>query len=245
MAAEIKREEAGQIVKKLHDCHIHLQKGNIYSCLTGFRDALDLTLKTKMLPADQKQLQKDINDFQSELASSRAFRHLYGPVTFSDDDIPTALDFMKQLIMIKDEEILEAMEKQKEADSAGAAEDDLQKRIYGIMLLVEKGEFAAAQDLAEKDEEAREALIEMYNTTGIESRKTEDYEKAIKSFKNALFINPDDEGLHYNLARAYIGATDWKSAKISMEAAMKINPDFREGAALMAFIEKNMQHATT
>lgn len=241
MAAEIKREEAGQINKKLHDCHIHLQKGNIYSCLAGFRDALELMQKTKMLPADQKQLQKDINAFQYELASSHAFRHLYGPVTFSDDDIPTALDFMKQLIMIKDEEIMEAMEKQKNEEAAGGAKDDLQKRVYEIMLLVEKGEFATAKELADKDEEAKDALIEMYNASGIENRIAEDFEKSIKSFKNALFISLDDECLYYNLARAYIRATDWNSAKSSMEEGLNANPDFREGIQLMAFINKNLQ----
>jgi tetratricopeptide (TPR) repeat protein len=243
MASEIKREEAGQITKKLHNCHIHLKKGNIYSCLTGFRDALELMQKIQMLPADQKQLQKDVNAFQYELASSHAFRHLYGPVTFSDDDIPTALDFMKQLIMIKDEEIMEAMEKQKqeEATKGAGANDNLQRRVYDIMLLVEKGEFAVAKERADRDEEAREVLIEMYNTTGIESRKAEDFEKAIKSFKNAIFISPADECLHYNLAHAYIGATDWKAAKNSMEEGLKVNPEFREGVQLMAFIDKNMQ----
>ncbi|MBN1381548.1 MAG: hypothetical protein JXA41_07725, partial [Deltaproteobacteria bacterium] len=182
MAGEIKREEAGQINKKLHDCQILLKKGNIYSCLTCFKEALELMLKIKMLPADQKQLQKDINAFQYELASSHAFRHLYGPVTFSDDDIPTALDFMKQLITIKDEEIIESMEQQKREDAGGESADDQQKRVHEIVLLVEKGEFAAAKESADEDAEAREAVVEMYNTTGIESRVAEDFEKAIKSF---------------------------------------------------------------
>lgn len=236
---EIKREEAGAIVKKLHDCHIHLQKGNIYSCLSGFRDALELMLKTKMLPADQKQLQKDINAFQTELASSHAFRHLYGPVTFSDDDVPTALDFMKQLIIIKDEEIMEAMEKQRQ-ESADNAEDDLQRRIHDIMLLVEKGEFAAAREKADQDDEAKDMLIDIYNTAGIEKRKRAEYETAIKAFKNALFISPQDECLHYNLAHAYIGNTDWSSAKNSVEQSLKINPDFQEGMQLMTYIKKNI-----
>jgi len=242
MASEIKREDAAQINKKLHECQIHLKKRNIYSCLTGFRDALELMLKTQMLPADQKQLQQDINAFQYELANSQAFRHIYGPVTFSDDDNATTLDFMKQLIMIKEEEIVESLEKQNKEDRTkkSGTENNLQHRIQEIMVLVEMGEFSEAKEKADQDEEARDALIDLYNTTGIESRKAEDYEKAIKSFKNALFINPEDEGLYYNLARAYIGATDWKAAKNSMEKGLKINPDFREGIQLMTFIDKNM-----
>ena len=50
-----------------------------------------------MLPDDEKQLHHDINTFQDDLSASRAFRHLYGPVTFKDGDFETSLDFMKQL----------------------------------------------------------------------------------------------------------------------------------------------------
>jgi len=237
---DLKREDVGNITKKLNSCRVHLQKNNVYSCITGFRDALEKMGTTKMLPADEKQLRQDINAFQTELSTSRAFRHLYGPVTFSDDDIPTALDFMKQLILIKDEEIMEAIEKQKKEEAPGDSPSDLQARVHTIMLLVEKGEFAAAKEQADMDEEARDVLIEMYNTAGIESRQAEDFEKAIKSFKNALFISPDDECLHYNLARAYIGITNWNSAKKVMEEALKSNPDFQEGLNLKAFIEKNL-----
>ncbi len=118
MAAEINREEAGRITRKLHECRIHLQKDNVYSCLMGFREALEKMHTTRMLPADEKKLNQDINAFQAELAASRAFRQLYGPVTFKDDDIDTALDFMKQLIQIKEEEIAAAMESQKSDNAA-------------------------------------------------------------------------------------------------------------------------------
>ena len=52
MAGEIRREEAGQITKKLLECRMHLQKDNVYSCLTGFRDVLEKVRSTRMLPAD-------------------------------------------------------------------------------------------------------------------------------------------------------------------------------------------------
>jgi hypothetical protein len=141
MAGEIKREDAGRITSKLHECRVHLQKDNIYSCLTGFKDVLEKTHTTRMLPGDEKKLYKDINAFQSEMASSRAFRHLYGPVTFNDDDIDTALDFMKQLIQIKEEEISAAMESYKYEDSSSEKTADLQRRIQEIMLHVERGIF--------------------------------------------------------------------------------------------------------
>jgi tetratricopeptide (TPR) repeat protein len=240
MAGEIKREDAGRITSKLHECRVHLQRDNIYSCLMGFRDVLEKTQTTRMLPGDEKKLNQDINSFQTELASSRAFRHLYGPVTFKDDDIDTALDFMKQLIQIKEEEIVAAMESQKSENSLSDKPDDLQQRIQEIMLHVEKGDFDTARSLAEKDEEAADDLIEIYNTSGIQSRMAADFDKAVTTFKKALFLCPSDEGLYYNMARSYIEAGDWKSANSTIEEGLKNNPDFPEGLRLQTFIRKNL-----
>jgi len=240
MAGEINRDDAGRITKKLLESRNHLKKDNVYSCLIGFRDVLEKTHTTKMLPVDEKQLHKDINAFQAELASSRAFRHLYGPVTFKDDDIDTALDFMKQLIQVKEEEIVAVMESQKSEATLGEKPDDLQQRIQEIMLHVEKGDFDIARSLAEKDEEAADALIEIYNTSGIQSRMARDFDKAVTTFKKALFVRPADEGLYYNMARSYIEAGDWKSADITMVDGLKNNPDFQEGLRLQTFIRKNL-----
>jgi tetratricopeptide (TPR) repeat protein len=241
MAGAIKREDAGRINKKLLECRTHLQKNNIYSCLVGLKDVLEKLRITQMLPADEKQLHKDINKFQDDLSSSPAFRNIYGPVTFKDDDFDTSLDFMKQLIQIKEEEITAAMESQKSKETSGADQDDLQNRVQEIMTFVEKGDFSTAREMAEKDEEAADALMEMYNTSGIQSRKEKDFDKAIMTFKKALFVRPEDEGLYYNMSRSYIEAGDWKSAKNAMEEALKTNPDFQQGIQLLAFINENMQ----
>lgn len=240
MQGGIKRDEAGNIVKKLKDCRIQLQKENIYSCLLMFRDILEKMGKTRMLPADEKQLHQEINGFQSDLAASRSFRNLYGPVTFKEDDIETALDFMKQLIQIKEEEILAVMESPKDEGPRGDGSESLQQRMDKIMIHIERGDVSAAKSTAEQDEEAADALIEMYNAAGIECRKDHDYEKSIKTFKKALFIRPEDEGLYYNLARAYIEAEDWKSARNAMQEALRINPDFQEGSRLLIFVNKHL-----
>lgn len=240
MAGEINRDDAGRITKKLLEIRLHLKKENVYSCLMGFRDVLEKMHTTKMLPIDEKKLRQEVNVFQAELASSRAFRHLYGPVTFKDDDIDTALDFMKQLIQIKEEEIAEVMESQGREAALGEKPDDLQPRIQEIMLCVEQGDFDTARTLAEKDEEAADALIEMYNTSGIQSRLDKDFDKAVMTFKKALFVRPADEALYYNMARSYIDAGDWKAANVTMEEVLKDNPDFQEGLRLQTFIRKNL-----
>lgn len=244
MQGDVKREEAGLITKKLQDCRIQLRKENVYPCLLTFRSVLEKMATTRMLPADKKMLQKDINVFQEELASSLAFRSLYGPVTFKDDDLETALDFMKQLIQIKEEEIVAAMESQKDEESDGKGQDNMQQRIDRIMVFAERGDVAAARKMAQKDEEAADALIEMYNAAGIQYRIEEDFEKSVMTFQKAVLVRPDDEGLYYNMARAYIETGDWKSAKASIQEGLKTNPDFQEGECLLAHINKNMQQGS-
>jgi tetratricopeptide (TPR) repeat protein len=238
MEGAIKREDAGLITKKLRDCRIHLKKDNVYSCLIGFKDCLEKMRSTKMLPTDEKQLHREINTFQDDLASSRAFLHLYGPVTFKNDDFDTSLDFMKQLIQIKEEEIAAAMESQIGEGILDPGQDDIQQLVQEIMVLVERGDFSTARDMAEKNEEAADALIEMYNASGIQYRKEKDFEKAVTSFKKALFVRPDDEALYYNMARSYMEAGDLKSAKNTMEEGLQANPDFQEGVQLLVFISK-------
>lgn len=232
MQGAIKREDAGRINKKLLECRTHLQKNNIYSCLTGLREVLEKLQTTRMLPADEKQLHKDINKFQDDLSSSAAFRHLYGPVTFKDDDFETSLDFIKQLIQIKEEEIVAAMESHRNDDDVS----DLQKRIQEMRAIVEKGDFSTAMEMAENDDEAADALMESYNDAGIQFRKSKEFDKAIMTFKKALFVRPDDEGLYYNIARSHLEAGDLKSATNAIGEALKNNPEFEAGARLLALI---------
>ena len=182
MLGAIKREDAGRINKKLLECRTHLQKNNIYSCLAGFKDVLEKLRVTRMLPADEKQLHKDINQFQDDLSSSPAFRHLYGPVTFKDDDFETSLDFMKQLIQIKEEEIIAAMELQKSKETSSDDQDDLLKRVQDISILVEKGDFSTAREMADKDEEAADVLMENYNTIGYPKQKRKGFRKSHHDF---------------------------------------------------------------
>jgi len=239
MNSGIKRDEASSILKKLKECRVQLQKDNIYSCLMMFRDVLEKRMTTRMLPTDEKQLRKEINTFQDDLAASRAFKSIYGPVTFKDDDVETALDFMKQLIQIREEEIMEAMERQK-VEGIESIQETLQQRMDKIMVLVEREDIDAARAMAEKDEEAADALIEFYNISGMEHRKEHDFEVAQKMFKKALILSPMDEGLYYNLSRVHIDMENWVIAGSTIQEALKFNPHFQEGLQLQSFIGRNL-----
>ena len=42
-----------------------------------------------------------------------------------------------------------------------------------------------------------------FSETGLKSFENEDYKKALKSFEEALARDPNNESLHYNLARTF------------------------------------------
>ncbi|MCX7635206.1 MAG: hypothetical protein N2Z74_05610, partial [Syntrophales bacterium] len=110
MAEVVKRDEVKDILRHLHECKILLKKQNVYSCLLTFRDVLRRSLRTKMLPADMKFLLGEINIFQRELAEAKAYRDMFGPAAFRENDIKTTLDFIEMLISVKDEELKGAVE---------------------------------------------------------------------------------------------------------------------------------------
>jgi tetratricopeptide (TPR) repeat protein len=233
----IKREEASTIAKELSDCQRHLKKGNIFSCLVCFEGVLKKMLSTKMLPGDSKQLNRDINIFQHDLADSKTFRDVYGPVTFREDDIPTALDFMKQLIEIKDEETRALL--------AEAPAGDLMEKgtvvsqVQQIKVLIEKGDYADAQEMIAGDEEIISLLVDEYNSTGIALRQSGHYDEAITAFRKAVVVLPNDEGLYYNIARAYVGKKTWQEAAETIGSSLNINANFTEGIKLLKYIREN------
>ncbi len=116
---EIKRNEVELISKKLSECKRHLQFGRLYACLLAFKESLEKALVTRMLASDEKYLTEEINTFQQQLAGSQHFKNIFGPVTFMDDDKKTTLDFINQLIVVEEEEIISRSMNDQNESSAG------------------------------------------------------------------------------------------------------------------------------
>ncbi len=244
MEDDIKRERVEIIFKKLDECKVQLLRKNIFSCITLFREVLEKTLATPMLASDKKSLTQEINEYQASLSQAQAFRDIYGPVTFRDNDIQTALAFLKQLIHVKEEEIASPLQDSQKVDKPSVdhvlKSEDFDARIREIQILIEKGKLSEARDRIGKNEEIASHLMQSYNDQGIAFRKQGLLDEAIQAFRNAIFLEPEDEGLHYNLSRVYIEKGEWIQARNAIETGIKINPDFSEGKILMQYIQKHI-----
>jgi tetratricopeptide (TPR) repeat protein len=242
MADAIKRDEAGNIAGKLNECKNNLQRGNIFSCLVAFKEVLEKMSSTRMIPADEKELNAEINIFQKKLSSSSIFRDVYGPVTFRDNDIAPALALMQQLIEIKTEEINELMAAKEAAqaspDGTSPEADGINTQVKQIKILIEQGDYAITQEMLVNREDLISILADDYNGAGIEHRRAGRYDEALSEFKKILVFNPQDEGLYYNIARVYIAKKEWKTAAETINEGLKINPQFGEGIKLIKYIRE-------
>ncbi len=112
-------------------------------------------------------------------------------------------------------------------------------QIRQIKVLIEKGDYAGAQELIADQEEIISLLIEEYNAAGIKHRRTGRYEEAIREFRKAPVVLLRDEGLYYNLARTFIDKGAWKEAAETIGEGLKVNPDFTEGIKLLKYIREH------
>jgi tetratricopeptide (TPR) repeat protein len=244
MEDEIKRELVEVIFKKLDECGVQLRRKKIFSCITLFREALEKTLTTPMLASDKKALSQKINEYQTLISQTQAFKDIYGPIAFRDNDIQTTLAFLKQLIHVKEEEITTPLQDRQDIDqhlSGNALKGEaFETRIKEIQLLIEKGQMNEAKQRIGQDEEIASHLMQSYNDQGIAFRKQGLLDKAIQAFQNAIFLEPEDEGLYYNISRAYVEKGLWTQARDAIESGIKINPDFSAGKTLLQYIQKHI-----
>lgn len=105
-----------------------------------------------------------------------------------------------------------------------------------MVSLAERGEQMALFEMVADNDEIASLVLSYYNDNGINYCTTGDVTRAISEYKKALFISPDDEHLYYNIARAFIEMGDKRAAEVSINMALKLNPQFYEGLKLQNYI---------
>ena len=82
----------------------------------------------------------------------------------------------------------------------------------------------------------------IFNEFAINLRKQKLYDNAINNYNKALAIDPNDEILYYNLARAYFEKQNFENVRKTLEKALKINPNFTEAKKFLNFINKRTKN---
>lgn len=237
----ISRSEIEILSRKINECRKHLHLGKIYACLLEFRELLEKSLKTPMLAADEKHIVDEINAFQRQLQNSKNFKDVFGPVTFQDNDRKTTLSFIEQLVVVEEEGILASQSSQISGTGQKTGRDDLEPLVQKIILLIDRGDIAKARNIYGENEQLRSLIVRQYNRAGIGYRREGRFDTAMAEFKKALMVEPEDEGLHYNMARVHIEQGDWAAAETLILTALKINAGFQEGQSLLEHIRRQQR----
>jgi tetratricopeptide (TPR) repeat protein len=101
------------------------------------------------------------------------------------------------------------------------------------MRIIDKGEHEKARALIGNNEDLLCFILQTYNARGIQARREGSFGKAVEELKKALSVAPDDEGILYNLARAYAAKKEKKPAVEFIRKALQINPAFAEARTLL------------
>jgi tetratricopeptide (TPR) repeat protein len=117
---------------------------------------------------------------------------------------------------------------------------------FGIgALYMEMGDTSRAKDVFKKLSEI-EAIFEeenkhIFNEFGIELRKANMIDEALANYQKAITISPEDEHLHFNVARLFYDKKDGDNALEWLQKSLAINPHFRDAQQFESLILKEMK----
>ncbi|WP_320006038.1 tetratricopeptide repeat protein [Maridesulfovibrio sp.] len=79
-----------------------------------------------------------------------------------------------------------------------------------------------------------------FNLFAISLRKESLFEEAITFYNRAIEINPNDENLHFNAARAYFDAGDFDNALSHLDEALEVSPELGVASMFKKYIIKRL-----
>lgn len=71
-----------------------------------------------------------------------------------------------------------------------------------------------------------------FNTLGVNLRKQGDYPGAIHAYRQALQLTPEDENIHFNMAKALYFMGKLEESSTEVVSSLSMNPNFREAHKL-------------
>ena len=97
-----------------------------------------------------------------------------------------------------------------------------------------------AEDLLNELLASGTSSLNVFNTLGVIYRKKGDTKEAMKQYKKALKIHPDEPYIYYNIGRLYLDAKNTTKAKTYFEAALDRDHDFDEARQVIKAIDLGM-----
>jgi len=237
----------GELFHRFHACELQVKQGKIASCLISFKDIIDRMPVIPINEKDKAELHDGIAAFLNKLAAHKKFKEIFGEFTFGDTDLDTNLEFIKSMIIAQEQEIVQKVESDEKAAEAQRLEidrekqkkqEEINKKIGLAISFIDQDDLPPAKEILNESEEIQEAVALHYNDEGMQKREQKLFKEAVQSYHRALVATPEDENIHYNMARAYFEGGKRNKAEEYLGKAMKLNPDFNEGKAFYDYLLK-------
>ncbi|GAB6126364.1 tetratricopeptide repeat protein [Humidesulfovibrio idahonensis] len=114
---------------------------------------------------------------------------------------------------------------------------------FGIGLCyIDRGEREKAHEVFERlvqlDAAFEDEHKHLFNEFGISLRKSGMQSEAMEYYQRALALSPQDENLHYNMARAALDKGEPKTAAQHLMACLKLNADHAEAKQFVEYLRR-------
>ena len=104
--------------------------------------------------------------------------------------------------------------------------------------LLKMGKPEMAEHYFRRSLERSTDTIHTYNRLGISLRRQGKWKEAILEYETAIKIDPKDEGLYFNMAKAYVEGGNLKMAEKNFQRALDMNPDLSAAQRELEAIKK-------
>ncbi len=135
-----------------------------------------------------------------------------------------------------------------EYTKALAIDEEHIKANFGIGLCyMERGEQEKAKEVFERVVKIEEAFEEehkhLFNEFGINLRRSGMLDEAVSYYEKALVMAPDDENLHYNVARAAFAKNDLPSTVAHLKQCLALNRTHPQALKFVAYLKQQQKNA--
>ncbi|MFO7751387.1 MAG: tetratricopeptide repeat protein [Desulfobacteraceae bacterium] len=105
-------------------------------------------------------------------------------------------------------------------------------------IYLDKDKLGNAEDILNEILDSGSQSLNVFNTLGVIYRKKGDFETALKHYKKALKVHPDETYIFYNIGRLYLDMKDTVRARDYFQRAVDQDPDFEEARHVVAAIDR-------
>lgn len=104
-------------------------------------------------------------------------------------------------------------------------------------IYMDTDKLGAAEELLNDLLESGSNSLNVFNTLGVLHRKKGNVKEALKQYKKALKVHPDEPYIYYNIGRIYLDTKNMTKAKIYFQAALDKDHSFDEAKQVLKAID--------